>query len=61
MMQKPAGTTGVESLYSVSDGYNYENIKDVDIPKRLKVLIQEGLTLVINENSKRLRPFLHGG
>ena len=61
MMQQPAGTTGVETLYKSSDSYNYENILDEDIPKRLKVVIEEGLTLMVSENSKTHRPFLNGG
>ena len=40
MMQQPRGTTGVETLYKSSDSYNYENILDEDIPKRLKVVIE---------------------
>jgi hypothetical protein len=60
-MQQDSGTTGVETLYMATDAYNYENIKDVDIPKRLKVVIEEGLTLIISEYSKKLRPFLNGG
>ncbi len=39
-MQQPRGTTGVETLYKSSDSYNYENILDEDIPKRLKVVIE---------------------
>lgn len=62
MMQQPPGTTGVETLYGGKEAsqYNYENIMDVDIPKRLKVVIEEGLTLSIFEDSKKLRPFLNG-
>ena len=59
-MQQPSGTTGVENLYMASDAYNYENVKDVDLPKRLKVVIEEGLTLTIFEYSKKLKPFLNG-
>lgn len=33
---------------------------DVDIPKRLKVVIEEGITLTISEYSKKLQPFLNG-
>jgi hypothetical protein len=40
MMQQPRGTTGVETLYKSSDSYNYENILDEDIHKRLKVVIE---------------------
>ena len=61
MMDAPPGTTGVETLYSGAATYNYENIRDVDIPKRLKVVIQEGITVLISEYSKNLRPFLSGG
>jgi hypothetical protein len=39
MMQKPAYTTGVETLYQSTDSYNYENITDEDIPKKLKLVI----------------------
>lgn len=62
MMQQPPGTTGVETLYGGKEAaqYNYENIMDIDIPKRLKVVIEEGLTLTICENPKKLRPFLNG-
>jgi hypothetical protein len=61
MMQQQPGTTGVETLYKSSDTYNYENILDEDIPKRLKVVIEEGLTLMVSEYSKKLKPFLNGG
>ena len=26
----------------------YENVKDVDIPKRLKVVVEEGLTVIMS-------------
>ena len=39
MMQKPPFTTGVETLYQSGDSYNYENITDEDIPKKLKLVI----------------------
>jgi hypothetical protein len=60
MMSQPPGTTGVENLYLASDLYAYENVMDVDIPKRLKVVIEEGLTITICEYSKKLKPFLNG-
>lgn len=60
MMQQPPGTTGVETLYKSGDEYNYENIRDIDIPKRFKVVIDEGLTITISEYCKKLRPFLNG-
>jgi hypothetical protein len=63
MMQQSPGTTGVETLYaggSAKDTYNYENIMDVDIPKRLKIVIEDGLTLTMSEYCKKLRPFLNG-
>lgn len=61
MMQQPTGTTGVETLYQSTDTYNYENITDEDIPKKLKIVIEEGLTLICSEDAKKLRPFLSGG
>ena len=60
MMQQQPGTTGVETLYKSSDTYNYENILDEDIPKRLKVVIEEGLTLMVSEYSKKMKSFLSG-
>ena len=57
-MQQPSGTTGVETLYSTTDLYNYENVRDEDIPKRLKVVVEEGLTLILCDHTKKLRPFL---
>lgn len=44
-----------------TSAYNYENIKDVDIPKRLKVVVEEGLTLIISQLTKKLQPFINGG
>jgi hypothetical protein len=61
MMNQPGGTTGVETLYQSNDVYNYENIMDEDIPKRLKIVIEEGMTLLVSEYSKSLKPFLNGG
>ena len=58
LMMKPPGTTGVENLYMPSEAYVFENVKDIDIPKRLKVVIEEGLTITVCEYSKKLKPFL---
>jgi hypothetical protein len=60
LMEQPGGTTGVENLYMASDAYAFENFRDIDIPKRLKVVIEEGLTLTVCEHSKHLKPFLSG-
>lgn len=45
------------------DGNNqiFENVMDIDIPKRLKIFIEEGLTVMMSECSKKLRPFLTNG
>ena len=43
------------------DNCDHENITDEDIPKNLKVVIEEGLTLMMCEDSKKLRGFLAGG
>ena len=43
------------------DTRDHENITDEDIPKKLKVVIEEGLTLLMCEDNKKLRGFLAGG
>jgi hypothetical protein len=62
MMNQPASDkTGVETLYESNvDNCDHENITDEDIPKKLKVVIEEGLTLMMCEDSKKLRGFLAG-
>ena len=62
MMNQPASDkTGVETLYESNvDTCDHENITDEDIPKKLKVVIEEGLTLLMCEDSKHLRGFLAG-
>ena len=46
--------------FDLSD-IQYENFKDEDIPKRLKVVIEEGLTIVLTEPAGNLAPFLCSG
>ncbi|CDW78547.1 UNKNOWN [Stylonychia lemnae] len=48
-------------LHLDSSELNYENFKDEDIPKQLSVVIEDGLTIMIQEPSNQLRPFLQGG
>jgi len=62
MMNQPASDkTGVETLYESNvDTCDHENITDEDIPKKLKVVIEEGLTLLMCEDSKHLRGILAG-
>jgi hypothetical protein len=43
------------------DNCDHENITDEDIPKKLKVVIEEDLTLMMCEDSKNLRGFLAVG
>ena len=31
---------------------------DEDIPKRLKIVIEEGLTIIMSDPSEKIRPFL---
>ena len=63
MMNQPASDkTGVETLYESNvDTCDHENITDEDIPKKLKVVIEEGFTLLMCEDSKHLRGILVGG
>lgn len=38
---------------------HFENFKDIDIPKRLRVVIEEGLSVMMTSSSKKVSPFLH--
>lgn len=44
--------------YSNNEESQYENYKDVDIPKRLKVDIEEGLTIMITDSNQKLAHFV---
>ncbi len=39
----------------------FENFMDVDIPKRLKVVIEEGISIILIDPSRKLGPFLSSG
>lgn len=34
---------------------------DVDIPKRLKIIIEDGISVILIDSSKKLAPFLSSG
>jgi len=50
-----------EQADDVQDVQQYDNFMDEDIPKRLKIVIDEGLSVVMIDPSKKLAPFLQGG
>lgn len=37
----------------------FENFKDIDIPKRLKITIEEGLSILMTCSNKKVAPFVH--
>lgn len=50
-----------EQLDDAQQEPSFDNFMDEDIPKRLRVVVEEGLSVVLVDPSKKLAPFLAGG
>jgi len=49
----------INELIELPEDPRFENHLNVDIPKKLKVTFEEGVTFIMTDSSRKLKPFLN--